>query len=275
MTADTRLLIVDPQNDFCDFSERDLPAGCLPALPVPGAHPDLRRLARALSAHPQRVSHLAVTLDTHHAYDIAHPGYWLTGDGQPVAPFTPISAQAVRTGAFRTRREEDAGRAQRYLDALQAAGRYELMIWPVHCVDGHWGHHVHDEVGAACAVWAQQAASEVFTLRKGLNPHTEHYSALMAEVPDPQDPATGLNRELLNWVEQADALWVAGQASSHCVRATVEHLVAYLPQDFASRMTLLTDCMSPVAGFEAQSEAFLADMQARGAQLASVRERLG
>jgi len=38
---------------------------------------------------------------------------------------------------------------------------------------------------------------------------------------------------------------------------------------------LLTDCMSPVAGFEAQHQAFLDAMRARGVRLATSNEALG
>ncbi len=275
MNADIRLLIIDPQNDFCDLPERDRPAGFQPALPVAGAHADLRRLARALSAHPAKVSHLAITLDTHHHYDVAHPGYWTTGAGAPVAPFTTITARAVRAGEFRTRDSNDAARTLAYLDALEAAGRYELMVWPVHCIEGNWGQQIHDEVQAAIGVWAAQARQPALVVHKGRNPYTEHYSALQAEVPVADDPATALNLELLRWVDQADALWVAGQASSHCVRATVEHLVAHLPAESASRITLLTDCMSPVAGFQAQHDEFLENLRSQGARLAHASEMFG
>jgi len=272
MNANTRLLVIDPQNDFCDLPPRDCPAGCQPALPVPGAHADLRRLARALSANPGRIAQLAVTLDTHQHYDVAHPGYWLTGSDAAVAPFTTITAQAVRDGLFRTREPEAAGRTLAYLNALEAAGRYELMVWPVHCIEGNWGHQVHDEMQAAIAWWASEAKRAPLVVQKGRNPYTEHYSALQAEVPMPDDAATGLNQNLLRWAGEADALWVAGQASSHCVRATVEHLLTYLPAGSASRLTLLTDCMSPVAGFEPQHHAFLDSMDRQGARLASAND---
>lgn len=272
MNADIRLLIIDPQNDFCDFPERDRPAGFQPALPVAGAHADLRRLARALSAHPTPVSHLAVTLDTHQHCDVAHPGYWMTGAGEPVAPFTTITAQAVREGAWRPRQPDDGPRTLAYLDALETTGRYALMVWPVHCIEGNWGQQIHDEMQAAIGLWAAQAPQPALIVHKGRNPYTEHYSALAAEVPVADDPATALNQDLLQWADQADALWIAGQASSHCVRATVEHLLAYLSAGAASRITLLTDCMSPVAGFEAQHHEFLDSLRSQGARLASASE---
>ena len=69
---------------------------------------------------------------------------------------------------------------------------------------------------------------------------------------------------LLQRLDAADTIVVAGQASSHCVRATVEHLVQHLPGGRPQRLLLLTDCMSPVAGFEPQAQGFLAAMQALG-----------
>ena len=67
---------------------------------------------------------------------------------------------------------------------------------------------------------------------------------------------------------------IGGEASSHCVRATTEHLVDNLPSGQLSKLVLLTDCMSPVAGFEAQHREFLADMARRGLRLATSAEML-
>ena len=69
-------------------------------------------------------------------------------------------------------------------------------------------------------------------------------------------------------LDRFDRVLIAGEAGSHCVRATVEHLAAHLPSARMNKLVLLTDCISPVAGFEAQQAEFLAAMQARGLQLA-------
>jgi nicotinamidase-related amidase len=85
----------------------------------------------------------------------------------------------------------------------------------------------------------------------------------MAEVPDAADAGTQLNRALVDALAPATRLLVAGEASSHCVRATVEHLTEHLGGTL-SRIALLTDCMSPVAGFEPQAARFLDAMRALG-----------
>ena len=272
MAHHTELLIIDAQNDFCDLPE----AWCasdpltgrriLPALPVPGAHTDLLRLAGFVDRAAAQIDGITVTLDAHHRHHIAHPGYWRGGDGTPPAPFTTITAAQVRAGAFSPVQAAEHARTLAYLDALQAAGRYTLMVWPVHCQLGSWGQGLHAAVLAACNAWEDGRHTAVRVVAKGSYPWSEHYSALQAEVPAAGEPSTALNRRLLDRLDQADTLLIAGQASSHCVKATVEHLVEHLPSHRPQRLVLLTDCMSPVAGFEPQAAAFLAAMRALGVQ---------
>ena len=67
-------------------------------------------------------------------------------------------------------------------------------------------------------------------------------------------------------------LWVAGEALSHCVAASVQDMLAYLPAPRLAQMVLLTDCMSPVAGFEAAGQAFLAQARARGVRTLAIKD---
>jgi len=269
----TELLIIDPQNDFCDLPVAARPPDAAPALPVAGADADMHRLAALIDAAGDGLDAITVTLDSHHRLDIAHPGFWRTRDGSAVTPFTPITAAALRGGDFVPRDPAQRARAQAYVDALESRGRYTLMVWPVHCEIGSWGHAVHAAVRAAYNRWEERSGRTVHKVQKGSNRWTEHYSALMAEVPDPDDPGTQLNRALLDRLGAAGRLWVAGEASSHCVRATVEDLVAHGGGD-PGRIVLLADCMSPVAGFEREAEAFLAAMRARGLQVTVSRQAL-
>ena len=296
MLHNIHLLIIDPQNDFCDLPEAHRPLDALlgtrlaPALPVAGAHADMLRLSRLIREGGNGISGITVTLDSHHRLDIAHPGFWLVGDGVgdgvgaaaadglahggAPAPFTPITAAQVRSGEFRPRDPAALPRALAYLDDLQARGRYTLMVWPVHCEIGSWGHNVHAEVRAAYNAWEERQLRVVNKVFKGSNPWTEHYSAVLAEVPASDDPGTQLNTRLIEQLARAELLLIAGQASSHCVRATTEDLVAQLPAGFTQRLVLLTDCMSPVAGFEAQQAQFFAAMSDCGVALASSAKML-
>lgn len=267
------LLLIDAQNDFCD-----LPPPARPALSVQGADADLHRVAALVRDAGDALDAITLTLDSHHRHDIAHPGFWwAAAPGAEVAPFTGITAAQVRAGQFQPRDPAALPRTLAYLDALEAQGRYTLMVWPVHCEVGTWGQQLHDAVRDACADWEIRRQRTSHVVFKGLNPWTEHYSALQAEVPDPADPETGLNRALIARLDTPGRLLIAGEAGSHCVRATVEHLVAHLPDptpERLSRLTLLTDAISPVGGFEAQQAAFFEDMRQRGVRLATCAEVL-
>lgn len=282
MARNIQLLVIDPQNDFCDlpaaWQPTDVRSGqrTAPALPVAGAHADMQRLAQFIANQGGQLDAITLTLDSHQRFDIAHPGFWQTGAGADVTPFTPITAAQVRAGEFTPRSPAALPRTLQYLDALEAQGRYTLMVWPVHCEVGSWGHGVHADVLAACGAWQLRRQRAVRNVFKGTNPWTEHYSAIEAEVPDAADASTALNTALLQQLGQADVLLIAGEASSHCVRSTTEHIVQHLPRLQsgwqASRVVLLTDGMSPVAGFETQHQAFLDGMRAAGAQLATMNQ---
>ena len=269
-----QLLVIDPQNDFCDLPEAwhgtDPASGARlePSLPVPGAHANMQQLAQFIGAQGHALDAITLTLDSHQRYDIGHPGFWQTQDGGIVNPFTQITAAQLEDGAYLPRNAAALPRVRSYLHTLEQQGLYTHMVWPVHCEIGSWGHAVHAEVQAACARWQLQRQRAANTVFKGMNPWTENYSALQAEVPDATDPATQLNTRLLEALDTADLLLVAGEASSHCVRATTEHLLQHLPSGRPERLVLLTDCMAPVAGFESQHQAFLAAAQAQGVRLA-------
>jgi nicotinamidase-related amidase len=267
-TRNLHLLVIDPQNDFCD-----LPAGACgdakPSLPVTGAHADMQRVARLIGQAGAGLTAITVTLDTHRRLDIAHPGFWRRGDGTAVSPFTPITAHDVRSGAYVPRLPGAAPRVLAYLDTLEAAGRYTHMVWPVHCEVGTWGHNVHSDLGSACSRWEESTLEHITWISKGMNPWTEHFSAVQAEVPDADDPSTERNYLFLETLRPADNVFIAGEAGSHCVRSTTEHIAEFFADERLSRFVLLEDCMSPVAGFEREQAIFLREMRARGLQIAT------
>jgi nicotinamidase-related amidase len=262
-----RLLIIDPQNDFCD-----LPGA---ALPVGGANADMERLASFMKQADERLADITVTLDSHASVGIERTTFWVTGDGQPVAPFTQIAESDVRAGRFQPRDTRRLPEVLDYLVALEKGGRYRLVVWPVHCVLGTWGHNIHDAVATELANWERRTQTPTYRVLKGLNPMTEQYSAVQAEVPDARDPLTQANRKLLERARPGDGwLLVAGEAASHCVAATMEHLFANLDAGQRRRVVILRDCMSPVVSFEAQAVRFFENAQALGARVMTSTEAL-
>jgi nicotinamidase/pyrazinamidase len=270
------LMIIDPQNDFCDIPQDACPYNpmvmgerIMPALPVTGAHDDMLRLASFIRRVGNKLNDIHVTLDSHNPVDIAHPSWWVNAQRENPAPFTIITASDVKAGLWRTANPLAQAYSQSYVEKLETGGRYPLVIWPEHCLIGGWGHNVHAAVKGELDAWARKRLEVVNYVTKGSNPMTEHYSAVQAEVPDPADNSTLLNTSLIRTLERADIIVVAGEALSHCVANTVRDIANNFGEDNIKKMVLLTDCASPVTGFEQLGKDFVAEMSSRGMQLAS------
>jgi len=274
MKRNVHLLVIDPQNDFCDLPASYIPAGAAPSLPVPGAHADMLRVAGLIRDGGSGLTGISITLDAHHRIDIAHPAFWKTGGGAPVSPFTEITAADVAARTYLPRDSRALPRVMAYLQALETAGRYKLMVWPTHCEIGSWGQNVHADVRAAYNRWEEATLSSVTKLNKGSNPWTEHYSAIQAEVPDADDDSTQMNTAFVRMLAACDTVYITGEAGSHCVRATTEHIVQNWDSAQMAKLVLVTDCMSPVTGFDAQYQDFIGAMRARGVRVAQSAEVL-
>jgi nicotinamidase-related amidase len=255
------LVIIDPQIDFMD-----LPGS---QLPVPGASNDMRRLAAFVSRCGQKLSGIHVTMDSHHLMHIANPMMWVNGSGEEPAPFTTIKAEDIADSTWRPNPrlpQEDQLWCRSYVQRLAERGRSPLTIWPPHCLIGSAGHAVEPTLYRALLDWEESEFSMVHYILKGSNYRTEHYSAVEADVPDPADPATSLNRSLLD-LQQADIILVAGEARSHCVANTLRDLADYFDAANIGKLHLLEDCTSDVSGCERMGADFVDEMKSRGMKL--------
>ena len=262
-----QLLVIDPQNDFMDIDGA--------ALPVPGASADMDRLAGLLDALQPRVDEVVVTLDSHPGVGIERTTFWCAGDGAPVPPFTMVSAAQARAGSYRPRDPALQAEVQTYLDQLEAGSGRTLIVWPVHCVLGTWGHAIQHRLAQSLAGWESAHARNSDKVLKGRNPMTEQYSAFRAEVPRADDAATHLNAGLLARLGAGGAtVLVAGEALSHCVAASGEDMLAGMDDTRLSNTVFLTDCMSPVSGFEEAGRVFLDSLPRRGVRTMTAAQAL-
>jgi len=255
------LLIIDPQNDFCD------PNG---SLYVPGADEDAKRLASLIHRMKDKLDDIHVTLDSHRKVDISHPIWWKDSAGANPSPFTLITASDVESGRWTTTMPSFHKRSLMYVRALEAGGRYPHTIWPEHCLIGDEGHNVVPEVAAAIHEWEERFAQADF-VTKGSNPWTEHFSAVQAEVPDPEDPTTQVNTGLIRTLEEADIVLLAGQAETHCVMNTVGDIASsFSDASYIDKLVWLTDGTSPVPDppgttlFSDKLKSVFADLRSKG-----------
>jgi nicotinamidase-related amidase len=283
------MLVVDPQ---CDFVVADDGRGFKGSLVVPGALDDMTRVVKLIRRLGNKLDDIHVTLDSHQGIGIERPHWWKrVGDGARPAPFTvlgvhPDGKRIVKCnpdamGMNPTEEEyttylpsyfnkggPTGEGSLGYLKALAAGGKYPHVVWPVHCCIGTWGWSVVPELADALLDWEQKCFARVDYVVKGNNPWTEHFSGVKAEVPDPKDPSTQVNTGLIQTLQEADIIAVAGEALSHCVAATIRGVWnAFSDPQYAQKLVLLTDCMSNVGGFEFLGEAFLKEAKAKGVRM--------
>jgi len=255
------LVAIDPQTDFCD------PKG---NLYVAGAEKDMARLAKMVDRVSDKLEDIHVTLDSHHFVDVAHPIFWKAANGSHPSPFTIITTSDVKNGIWTPTKPSLTKRMTEYVEALETGGKYPLWIWPPHCLIGSRGHGVLPILFDSLVKWEESQFALVDYVTKGSNVYTEHYSAIKSEVTDPADPTTQINTGLINTLMEADLIAVAGEAGSHCLNFTVRDIASAFGDDsYVSKIVLLTDCTSPVTGFEASQDQFIKDMTAKGMQLST------
>ena len=253
MKTENTLLIIDMQNDFC--SE----AG---ALYVPGARSDVANLSRFIHQNLTAIDSIILTQDNHHVMDIAHPYFWHDKNGLQPAPFTGITAADVLAGIWTPVPGEET--VLFYLKELEIQGEFPHTIWPEHCIWGSWGAAIDSQIQDAVNSWARQG--NFFNLvTKGLNPFTEHFGALRANIIMENDDSTAWNLELINKLSHTENIYIAGEARSHCVANTVKQVLDR--PEINAHLYILEDCMSNVPGFESISDSIYEEAVRQGATL--------
>lgn len=259
-----KLLIIDPQNDFMDTREA--------SLPVKGAKEDMKNLAGFIRDAGSVLDDIIISLDSHRTYDIGHPGYWLErhigGHYEIAKPFSQVTSALVESGQFKPAASGplDLKLTLDYLKNMETKGFPIHMIWPEHCVTGTFGHTIIHFVASAVAGWELSRSRTSTVVLKGMDPRCESFSAVRPEVDDMGNVPVGNTLFFLDSLTEPTPtyLFVGGEAESHCVAATVRHLWNIIPPE---RIVLLTDCMSPVPGFEAQAMEFRLEAEAKGCRL--------
>jgi nicotinamidase-related amidase len=252
----TCLLAVDCQNTFCTPGFE---------LFVPGAPEDSRRLCELVYPQLGRITEIVATLDTHTVHQIFHAAFLVGRDGRHPPPYTTVTVADVENGVWRAADPAAQEHLERYVRALAAGGKYELVVWPYHAMLGGIGHALVAAVEEAFFFHSVARSAPTRFETKGSDPLTEHYSALGPEVGGTRNVA------LVDHLRTFDTVLVAGQAKSHCLAWTVEDLLRLAP-DLARRLVLFEDCTSPVVveggpDFTAAADAAFERFAAAGARV--------
>jgi nicotinamidase-related amidase len=251
------LIAVDVQNTFC-LPEFELYVGGRSGR---GAVEDNRRLVEFVYRNLGVITQIYPTLDTHQAAQIFHALFFVNAQGEHPGPMTTVTVEDVENGTWRFNQDLapslglDPAYAQahlrHYTRTLAETGRYALTVWPYHAMLGSIGHALVPAFEEAMFFHSVARRSQPAFQVKGDETLTEHYSALGPEVlTGPDGRAIGApNQQLIHELSRFDAVIVAGEAKSHCVAWTIQHLLdgfVGIDPKLVRNVYLLEDCSSPV-----------------------------
>lgn len=251
------LMLVDVQNTFC-IPGFELFVGGRSGT---GAVDDNRRLCEFIYRNIDVITQICPTLDTHKTMQIFHSICIVNDTGEHPAPFTLITVEDVEKGVWKFNPEVaktlniDPAYGQKFLyhytQKLKEGGKYDLTIWPYHAMLGGVGHCLVAAVEEAIFFHSIARYSLPNMEIKGNNQLTENYSVIKPEVMYDYegDQIAKKNTKLIENLVKYDAIFIAGQAKSHCVAWTIEDLlkeISSMDSSLAEKIYVLEDCMSPV-----------------------------
>ncbi|RFU60582.1 cysteine hydrolase family protein [Peribacillus glennii] len=227
---------IDFQNDFMENG----------GLAVPNSHQDVANVTRFIYDNMERITTIAVSIDTHEPQQIFHPSWWVDLSGHNPEPLTIISAEDVDNGKWKPVEHYEVSKD--YVHNLEKLGKKQLCIWPYHCLQGTNGAALESQFSNMIHFHSIARKSKLQKIVKGLDPLSEMYGIIKAEY----DRSDYCNHEFLQSLKGYDKIIIAGEAKSHCVLESVKQIAEHYAKDreITSRIFLLEDCMSPITGFE-------------------------
>ncbi len=235
------LLIIDMQNDFMEQG----------SLAVQNSHSDVKNLASWIYKNIDKITDIAISLDTHQPLQIFHPSWWVDENGKHPDPFTVITKEDIENKKWRAVQCEKE--SYEYVKGLESKGKKKLVIWTYHCLQGTFGNAIENQLSNIIYFHSTVRNSVLIRLVKGQDPLSEMYGIIKAEY----DPENKINTDFLNKLKKYDKIVIAGEAKSHCVSESIKQIVDYFDENNINKLKniyILEDCMSNITGFEAESE---------------------
>lgn len=237
---------IDVQQDFMDNG----------ALGVPGAHGDVERMTKFIYNNMDKISNIAVSIDTHTPHQIFHPCWWVDEDGNNPAPGTAITLADLDAGKWRAVISPAASRE--YVKHLEQDGKKTLVVWSYHCIQGTSGCALENQFANMIYFHSVAKKTVVKRLVKGTDPLSEMYGIIKPEY----DTKNYINLEFLNQLESYDKIVIAGEARDFCVYESLKQMLEHYGNrsDVLSKIYVLEDCMSSI-GDKATVDKMYSDLQ--------------
>lgn len=250
-------------------------------LPVLGAPEDVVRAVQFIYKNIYHIPELVLSIDVHNFFQIFHPGFFLCEkDGALIAPNTQLTYEDLKNGRYYVNPQvgemllQLSGGAVDIAEYFHYLNEYSLHYLkelekkaddtdgPMQNLHTIWSHHcIKHSIGAALnplfhemvAYHSHFHGVEPTYIEKGQAMLSESFSPAQSEVLTDQD-GHFIGEVKLEYFEsllkENQALFVFGQAGSHCVLSMLLSLIEISKRlekmELLEKVYILQDCMSPV-----------------------------
>lgn len=246
-------LIIDPQNDF---SEKRF--GQCGSLFVEGAIEDFQRGSAFLDENRHLLQDLYISFDMHNKMQIFHKLWWKNADGKHPGnfDFQVITSHDILEGKWIPQIEPEW--SLKYVQHLEAQDGFAHVIWPDHCLMGHWGQAIQQDILNSVEAWQVEYGSmrAINTLTKGWNPGYEFFGIFQPQIYLKDDPYTHFNQAFAESLNKHAMIYAFGEAESHCFGLSIKQLLDQADnnnkvcQELLGKIIVLSDCMSDIPGYK-------------------------
>ena len=257
-------LIIDPQNDF---SENRF--GRCGSLFVEGAIQDFERGSSFIDENRKLIRDMYISFDMHNKMQIFHRLWWKSADGKHpgMFDFLVITSQDILDGKWIPQIEKEW--SLKYVQQLEAQEGFAHVIWPDHCLMGHWGQSMQRDILHSVEAWQTEYGSmkAINTLTKGWNPGYEYFGIFQPQVYLPDDPYTHFNQGFADQLNQHAMVYAFGEAESHCFGLSIKQLLDQanaqnkVCEELLGKIVVLSDCMSDIPNYEGAMQPALKEAQ--------------
>lgn len=259
------ILDIDSQFDFSFPSGSLYVAGQSGA----GAIDAHRNFVRFVYENLYRITQISCTMDSHLPVQVFFPTAHVRADGSSPESNTIISAEEYRRGDYRANPfvAKELGADPNWLtrqwiyyceqlekvDPDTGESKYQLLLWPFHCLIGSDGHPLVGSVQEVRMFHAFVRSAANVVQIKGGSPFTEHYSIFQPEVQTFWDgnpiPGVQKNTHLISTLLSSDVVIIVGLADSHCVKESINDFdreIKAQDPDLAKKVYIMRDCSASV-----------------------------
>ena len=234
------------------------------SLGVPGFAEDVERTKNWLYNNFNSVTRVMLTGDEHIKEQIFFPSWWRDKAGKEPAPYTVITHDDVVNGKWVPVKDkqvfikERGGMVAYCEEYVRRLGGN--TIWPYHATEEDLDADIDAGLLAMVYFHGKCRKNEPLIIKKGQDPWSEMFSFVKPEWS--LDEA--LNKTAINEMKKYNIVIFTGEAASHCAGKSVLHtaeIFAEIPKKERPHIVVFKDCMSPISGFEAQTQELYEELQ--------------